>query len=141
MAEGGPRPKGRRWSDRLVAKVKKLEADLDRERSKRPSRGSAGVGRSPDPLAEARQRWLRGNYEEARAGYEKLLSDEKQRATAAIGIARTWVSEGQDDKALAAVEDALKKDAKNPDLLAARAELLFEMGKWEEASKDAEAAI
>jgi len=68
MAESGPRQKGRRWSDRLVAKVKKLEADLDRERSKRPSRGPAGVGRSPDPLAEARQRWEEGFREAPAAG-------------------------------------------------------------------------
>jgi tetratricopeptide (TPR) repeat protein len=93
------------------------------------------------PLAEARQRWLRGNYEEARAQYEKLLGDEKQSAAAAVGIARTWLSEGDHPKALAAVEEALKKDGKNPDLLAARADILFQTGKWDQASKDAEAAI
>ena len=35
------------------------------------------------PLAEARQRWLRGNYEEARAQFEKLLTEEKQGPAAA----------------------------------------------------------
>ncbi|MCI0548618.1 MAG: methylmalonyl-CoA mutase family protein [Candidatus Rokubacteria bacterium] len=51
-----------------MAKVKKLEADLDRERTKkrgtgtgaRSPRRSSAVGHSPDPLAEARQRWEEG---------------------------------------------------------------------------------
>src|SRR4051812_32200028 len=93
------------------------------------------------PLAEARQRWLRGNYEEARAAYEKLLDDEKLRGAAAIGVARTFHTVGEEPKALEAIEAALKKDDKDPNLLAARADLLFGMGRWDEASKDAEAAI
>ena len=93
------------------------------------------------PLAEARQRWLRGNYEEARAQYEKLLADEKTRAAAAIGVARTWLSEGEHAKALAAIDEAIRKDEKNPDLLAARADIFYQTGEWDEASKDAEAAI
>ncbi|HEX3149165.1 MAG TPA: tetratricopeptide repeat protein [Gemmataceae bacterium] len=93
------------------------------------------------PLAEAHQRWLRGNYEEARAQYEKLLDDEKSRAAAAIGIARTLQSTGDDAKALTAIEDALAKDAKNADLLAAHADMLFGMGRWDDAAKDADAAI
>src|SRR5436309_1452990 len=98
--------------------------------------------KTPDtPLGEARQLWLRGNYEEARAGYEKLLDDEKTRAAAAIGVARTWLSEGNHGKALAAVDEALQKDEKNPDILATRAAVYYQTGRWEEASKDAEAAI
>ena len=89
------------------------------------------------PLAEARQRWLRGNYEEARAQYEMLLDKEKLRGQAAIGIARSHLSVGDDVKALAAIEVAIKKDAKDPDLLAARADILFGLGRWDEASKDA----
>src|SRR5215213_7262855 len=76
------------------------------------------------PLAEARQRWLRGNYDEARAAYEKLLADEKLRPAAAVGVARAFQSVGEDTKALAALEVALKADEKNADLLAARADLL-----------------
>ena len=93
------------------------------------------------PLAEARQRWLRGNYEEARALYEKLLTDEASRAAAVIGVARTWLSEGDYAKALDAIDEALRKDEKNPDLLAARADLYYRTGRSEDASKDAEAAI
>ena len=98
--------------------------------------------KTPDtPLAEARQRWLRGNYEEARAQYEKLLDDEKTRSAAAIGVARTWLSEGNHDKALAALNEAVQKDGKSPDLLAARADVFYETGQWDEATKDADAAI
>lgn len=98
--------------------------------------------KKPDsPLAEARQRWLRGNYEEARAAYEKLLADDKLRALAAIGVARTFQSVGEADKALAAIEDALKADEKDADLLASRADLLYGLGRWDEAVKDAESAI
>jgi tetratricopeptide (TPR) repeat protein len=102
----------------------------------------AAKAKKPEgPLAEAHQRWLRGNYEEARAAYEKLLGDDKLRAKAAVGVARTYQSVGEDGKALGAIEAALKQDEKDPDLLAARADLLFGMGRWDDASKDAEAAI
>jgi tetratricopeptide (TPR) repeat protein len=93
------------------------------------------------PLTEAKTRWLRGNYEEARAAFEKLLDDEKLRPQAAIGIARTWLSEGNDAKALAALDEAIKKDEKNADLLAFRADTLYDLGRWDEAMKDADAAI
>jgi cellulose synthase operon protein C len=93
------------------------------------------------PLAEAKQRWLRGNYDEARSEFEKLLGDEKHRTHAAIGIARTWLSVGEYAKAMAAIDDAVKKDEKNPELLATRADLLYQSGRWDEAIKDADAAI
>src|SRR5262245_17998839 len=93
------------------------------------------------PLAEARQRWLRGNYDEARSAYEKLLGDEKTRAFAAIGLARTWLSEAEHAKARDAIDDALKADEKNPDLLATRADIHYEAGRRDEALKDAEAVI
>jgi cellulose synthase operon protein C len=93
------------------------------------------------PLAAAHERWLRGNYEEARAAYEKLLADGRLRSAAAIGVAQTFQSVGENDKALLAIEEALKMDEKDPGLLAARADLLFVLARWEEASKDAEAAI
>src|SRR5262245_57932644 len=97
--------------------------------------------KTPDtPIGEARQRWLRGNFDEARDQYEKLLGDEKTRIAAAIGIARTWLGEGNHDKALAALNEALRKDDKSPDLLAARAEVFYQTGKWGEATKDIEAA-
>jgi tetratricopeptide (TPR) repeat protein len=99
------------------------------------------VKKPEGPLAEAKQRWLRGNYEEARAQYEKLLADDALRPQAAIGIARTYLSVGDEAKALAALNEAVEKDAKSADLLAARADVLFTLGRWDEATKDVDAAL
>src|SRR5438552_12963477 len=76
-------------------------------------------------LREARERWLRGNYEEARTLYEELLKDPKQKSAAAVGLSRSLQSVGEYDKALSVVDDALKDAAKDADLLARRAELLY----------------
>ena len=94
-----------------------------------------------DPVAEARQRLQRGNVAEARAGFEELAKNEKHAAKAAIGIAQCWRIEGENSKALAALDDAIKAAAENPDLRAHRADLLFALGQWDDALKDAEAVI
>ena len=52
-----------------------------------------------DPLVEARQRLQRGNYGEARDGFEKLLKHETHGPAAAIGLARAWRAEGEYSKA------------------------------------------
>src|SRR5205807_4845498 len=44
------------------------------------------------------------------------------------------------DKALSTIESALK-DSKDADLLARRAEVLYQRGRWEEAEKSARAAM
>lgn len=90
-----------------------------------------------DPLASARQRWLRGNIAEAREQYEKLAKDPKRAAAAAIGMSRTWEAEGEYQKAL----DAIPADATDPALLARRAELMYTIGRLDEALKSADAAI
>ncbi len=92
-------------------------------------------------LKEARQRWLHGNYAEARARYQELLKDAKLRAPAAIGLSRTWESQGEYDKALVAVEDALKAAPRDADLLARQAELFYLRGRWDDAEKAAEKAL
>ncbi len=92
-------------------------------------------------LAEARQRWLHGNYTEARALYEALAKDAKLRDAAALGISKTWQSQGEYDKALAAIEEALKASPKNAALHARRAELLHLRGRWDEAAKAVGQAI
>jgi tetratricopeptide (TPR) repeat protein len=92
-------------------------------------------------LAEARQRWLKGNYDEARGRYEELIKDAKVKSPASIGLSRVLQTIGEYDKAMEAVDTALKDDAKNPDLLARRAELLYSRGDWEEALNTAEAAL
>ena len=93
------------------------------------------------PLSEARQRLLKGNYAEARAEYEKLRADEKQMPDAVTGIVAAWRAEGEYAKAREAIDSALKVAADNPQLLAVRADLLYDIGSWAEALKDAEAAI
>jgi tetratricopeptide (TPR) repeat protein len=95
----------------------------------------------PATPAEARERWLRGNYEEARAEYETLAKDPKETATAAIGLSRVFQSQGKYDDALAAVERPLAPAPNDADLLARRSDLLYARGRWDDALKAAEAAL
>ncbi len=92
-------------------------------------------------LQTARQRWLRGNYEEARAQYETLAKDAAHRAAAAIGLSRTQQSQGEYDKSLATIDAALRDLPQNADLLARRAELLYLRGRWEDAEQGADKAL
>src|SRR5262249_60001640 len=103
---------------------------------------AAPVARAEAPtFKEARQRWLKGNYDEARTQYEALAKEPKQKSAAAIGLSRVHQSEGTYDKALAVIEDALRTDSKNADLIARQAELLQLTGRWAEAEKSATAAL
>lgn len=101
----------------------------------------AALQKPADPLAEARQRLQRGNYEEARAGFEALLKTGKHGPAAAAGLALAWRAEGDNSKALAALEDGLKASPDHPDLRAQRADLFHSLGQWDDASKDAEAVL
>lgn len=96
---------------------------------------------APPTLKEAREHWLRGNYGEAREMFETLAKDAKLRPASVIGRSRTLESEGEYDKALSAVESALKDSPKDASLLARQAELLYLLGRWDEAEKAANAAI
>jgi tetratricopeptide (TPR) repeat protein len=102
---------------------------------------AAPLAADESKLKEARERWLRGNYEEARDAYQALVQDPKHGSAAVIGLSRAWQSRGEYDKALAVVEQALAADAKPADLLARRAELLQLRGRWDEALRSAEQAI
>lgn len=95
----------------------------------------AGSLTAADPATPtaARQRLLRGNTAEARELYAELAKEPAQRAAAAIGTSRCWECEGEYDKALSAIDDAIKTDAQNLDLLARRAELLHYRGRWDDA--------
>src|SRR5262249_36762201 len=101
----------------------------------------ATTGSAQTTLKTARERWLRGNYDEARAKSEELLKDAKQKSAAAIGISRIHQSRGDYDKALAILDTALADDARNADVLARKAEVLYLRGRWDEAQKAADAAI
>jgi tetratricopeptide (TPR) repeat protein len=92
-------------------------------------------------LKSARQRLLRGNIEEAIAQYEELAKDAKQAAAAAAGLSRCYEAQGEYDKALSTVDEALKANAKSLELLTRRAELLYLRGRWDEAEKAAENAL
>src|SRR6478672_2342256 len=92
-------------------------------------------------IREARLRWLKGNYEEAREEYEEVLKDAKLFVPATIGISRALASQGEYDKALSTITDALKKKPKDADLLARQAELLHFRGRYREAVDSADAAL
>lgn len=96
-----------------------------------PPKWSAG------PTAEARQRLLKGNYAEARAAYTKLAeADPRLKPAAAVGVCRALRAEGRADDALAALAGI-----DHPDVRAERSDLLFSLGRWEEADKEADAAL
>src|SRR5947209_11137128 len=92
-------------------------------------------------LAEARQRLLGGNYEEARGLYEELAKDAKTKGPATLGMSKAYQALGEYDLALVTVEDALKTAPKDDALLARRAELLYLRGRWDDAEKAADAAL
>src|SRR5215213_1163694 len=98
-------------------------------------------GPTGDPLAEARQRLRRGNYEEARAGFEAAAKDPKLAPAAAVGTARAWRAEGEAGKALETLDAALKTAPGHSDLLAHRADLLDSLGRWDDALADAGAVL
>src|SRR5262249_55719544 len=97
----------------------------------------------PPTPAAARQRWLRGNYAQARALYQQLAKDPKYLVTAAVGRSRAWESEGEYDKAAVAViaEGAFRAAPDHADLLARRAELSYLRGRLDDALRDADAAV
>lgn len=100
---------------------------------------SAGV--QADELKDARNAWLHGRYDEARAQYEEVAKQPKLRVAAAIGIGRAWQSQGEYDKALAAIDGALHADTGSADLHARRAELIYLRGQWQDAEKAADRAL
>jgi len=88
-----------------------------------------------------KQRLQRGNYAEARTGYEKLLKDEKPAVAAYVGLGAVQRAEGEYAKALDTYALGLKVHPNDPGLLANRADLALFLGKWDDASADAETAI
>ena len=92
-------------------------------------------------LAEARKRWLRGNYDEARKLYEDLAKDEKSKTPAVIGLSRVLESQGHYEKSQTIIDNAVTKQPKQADLLARQAELRYLQGRWPDAEKAANSAI
>ena len=107
-----------------------------------PTLGQKPVPKAKAALADARARLLHGNYAEARAAFEaKAKEDATLAPLAAVGIARSHRLVGDSDKALAVLDAAIKAAPKDADVLAARADAHFETGRWDDAEKDADAAI
>lgn len=93
------------------------------------------------PFAEAAKRLHKGNYDEARELYAELAKkDDKLKPGAAVGIAETYRLAGEHTKAMETLDAAVKESPKSTEALAARAELLHELGRWDAAEKDADAA-
>lgn len=88
-----------------------------------------------------KQRFQRGNYAEARAGYEAILKEEKPPPAAFLGLAAVFRAEGEYAKALEQLDAGLKAHPDDPALLAHRGDLNYSRGLWDDALKDAEAAI
>jgi tetratricopeptide (TPR) repeat protein len=88
-----------------------------------------------------RQRLQRGNYAEARAGFEEVLKDKNPPVAAFVGHSACLRAEGEYTRALEALDAGLKAHPDDPALLARRADLFFSLGNWDDAAKDAEAAI
>ncbi len=87
------------------------------------------------------QRLQRGNYAEARAGFEALLKEEKPPVAAFVGLSGTYQAEGEYTKALETLDNGLMIHKDHATLLAERANLRLFLGKWDDALTDAEAAI
>jgi Tfp pilus assembly protein PilF len=102
---------------------------------------ASSLAQAGGTLKEARQALLRGNYAEAREIYEALAKDPKNRVAASIGISKADQSQGDYDHALSVVDDAIKSHARDADLLARRAEVLYLRGHWDAAEKSARQAL
>jgi cellulose synthase operon protein C len=102
---------------------------------------SGGTAQQKTEYPALKQRFQHGNYTEAKAGYEELIRTEKSPIAAFIGLADCYRAEGEYVEALETIEKGLKSVPDNVDLLAQRADLLFSVGKWDDAEKDSAAAL
>lgn len=98
--------------------------------------------KEPSPFAEADQRLHKGNYDEARELYADLAKkNPKLKPGAAVGIAETYRLTGEYAKTRETLDAAVKESPKSAEVLAARGELLLELGRWDDAEKDVDEAI
>lgn len=100
-----------------------------------------GLAQQKTEYPALKQRLQRGNYAEARAGYEGLIKVEKPAVAAFVGLATVDRMEGKYAEALDTLDAGLKAFPNDPDLLANRADMQYFLGRWTEAGSDAEASI
>jgi cellulose synthase operon protein C len=103
--------------------------------------GVAPVDSGEPSWKDAQQRLLRGNYAEARELFEILAKQPQYKVAAVNGISRALQSEGEYDTALAVLDAALKDAPRSANLLAARAEVFYLRGRWDEAQKAAKDSL
>lgn len=102
------------------------------------------VARPADDLADARVLWQTGKYAEAEEAFAKLAEDAAEpaaKARAALGLADCAASQGEYDRAIDVLSKAIEADPANADLLARRAAIRVDRGRWEEADADVAAAL
>jgi tetratricopeptide (TPR) repeat protein len=87
-----------------------------------------------------RQLLQRGNYAEAEEGYAQAVKQEGS-VMAYIGLARVQREVGRYSEACDTLDKGLHQHRGNAELLAERGELLYLLGRWEEAHKDVDAAL
>jgi len=87
-----------------------------------------------------RQLLQRGNYAEAEEGYTQAVQRDGS-AAAYIGLARVQREVGRYSDSCATLDKALRHHRGNAELLAERGELLYFLGRWDEARHDVEAAL
>lgn len=88
-----------------------------------------------------KQRLQRGNYAEALAGYDEHAKADKPPPAVFAGLSSCYRAIGDNTKALDALGAGLKASADNPDLLALRADLYYSLGKWDDATRDADSVL
>ncbi|GAC1466771.1 MAG: hypothetical protein NVSMB9_07670 [Isosphaeraceae bacterium] len=99
-----------------------------------------------DGVGEARKLWQGGRYAEALEAYDALARTSSERTPAeaaaiALGRADCLASQGEYEKAVDALDEGLKRNKDNPDLLGRLAELWFNRGDWEKARAATKAAL
>ncbi len=100
----------------------------------------------PAPLDEARQLWKNGRYAESQEAFEEILKttsnlSPEAKAQAVLGRADALASQGEIDKAFAALLELQAAQPQNPDLAARLAELRFSVGDWDKARASADQAL
>ncbi|MBS0210998.1 MAG: tetratricopeptide repeat protein [Planctomycetes bacterium] len=98
----------------------------------------ATVAAAAEPDA-AQKLLLTGKYEEAIEAFQELADDHPK--ASAIGVAQARAAMGQDDRALEALDAALKKSPDAADLLAEKASLHFQHGQIDQADAAVAAAL
>jgi cellulose synthase operon protein C len=95
---------------------------------------------APKTLEQSRDRYMSGDYAAATGGYEKLVTQEKLRVSAAIGLAEVLAIQGKYAKAVETLRAVEADTAARTDWQIAMAEALRLVGEYEQGLKYAKTA-